>query len=91
MATVRPRARARRAATHPAGPLHLAEIGEGNVIPGGEKLPDGLKDLVTRSLRLHERIIVMDKMLNSKMQEKAANQNPVATQLDQLAKAFARG
>jgi regulator of CtrA degradation len=71
--------------------VNLAEIGKGNDIPGGDKLPDGLKELVTRSLRLHERIVVMDKMLNSKIQEKAANENPVMNQLDQLAKAFARG
>jgi regulator of CtrA degradation len=69
--------------------VNLAEIGEGSAIPGGEHLPESLKELVTRSLRLHERVVMMDNMITGKVREKAANENPVANQLDQLARAFA--
>jgi regulator of CtrA degradation len=69
--------------------VNLSEIGEGHAIPGAESLPDSLKALVVRSLRLHERIVTMDNMITGKVREKAANENPVANQLDQLAKAFA--
>jgi regulator of CtrA degradation len=70
--------------------VNLSEIGPGHSIPGGETLPDGLKELVSRSLRLHERIIVIDSMINVSVAEEPANENPVANQLDQLAKAFLR-
>jgi regulator of CtrA degradation len=69
--------------------VNLKEIGPGNDIPGGEAMPDGLKDLITRSLRLHERIMVMEAMITGRVEVEAANENPVANQLDQLAKAFA--
>jgi regulator of CtrA degradation len=69
--------------------VNLHEIGRGNDIPGAEKLPDGLLDLVSRSLRLHERVMAMDGKISAKP-EAAANENPVANQLDQLARAFAR-
>jgi regulator of CtrA degradation len=72
--------------------VHLNEIGAGNDIPGSDSLPDGLKELVSRSLRLHERITVMDGKISGKpAAAAAANENPVANQLDQLARAFARG
>jgi regulator of CtrA degradation len=69
--------------------VNLNEIGAGHDLPGAEALPDGLKELVLRSLRLHERIVVMDGMLKPDAAIEAANENPVASQLDQLAKAFA--
>ncbi len=68
--------------------LSLGDIGAGNEIPGAEKLPEGLIELVERSLRLHERILVIDKMISGKAQVAAANENPVALQMDQLARAF---
>ena len=68
--------------------VNLGEIGPGNDIAGAENLPDGLKELVARSLRLHERISVMDNMITGKSTPEAANENPVASQWDQLAKAF---
>jgi regulator of CtrA degradation len=70
--------------------VNLSEIGKGNDIPGGESLPEGLIDLVNRSLRLHERISVMDTLSHRKPDMEAANENPVANQLDQLASAFAQ-
>lgn len=68
--------------------VNLGEIGAGNDIPGAESLPDGLKELVTRSLRLHDRISAMDNMIVGRSAPEAANENPVADQWDQLAKAF---
>ncbi len=70
------------------GRVSLSDIGAGNDIPGAENLPEGLLDLVARSLRLHERIIVIDNMANKKVEIAAANENPVAMQMDQLTRAF---
>ncbi len=69
--------------------VNLNDIGAGHEIPGSDTMPEGLVELVTRSLRLHERIVVMDGTLHSKVEVAAANENPVALQMDQLAKAFA--
>jgi regulator of CtrA degradation len=71
--------------------VNLNDIGAGNDIPGAEQLPEGLVDLVGRSLRLHERIKVMDSMVETKIEMPAANENPVALQMDQLTKAFTLG
>ncbi len=68
--------------------VSLSDIGEGNKIPGSDNLPEGLVELVTRSLRLHERIVVIDQMIVGKAEVAAANENPVAMQMDQLARAF---
>jgi regulator of CtrA degradation len=69
--------------------VNLNEIGAGNNIPGADALPEGLIELISRSLRLHERVVVMDSMLHGKVEVAAANENPVALQMDQLTKAFA--
>jgi regulator of CtrA degradation len=69
--------------------VNLNEIGAGNNIPGADALPEGLIELISRSLRLHERVVVMDSMLHGKVEVAAANENPVAMQMDQLTKAFA--
>ncbi len=68
--------------------VSLSDIGEGHKIPGSENLPEGLVELVARSLRLHERIIVIDQMIISKTEVAAANENPVAMQMDLLTRAF---
>lgn len=69
--------------------VSLTDIGEGNKIPGSDNLPEGLVELVARSLRLHERIMVIDQMIIGKTEVVAANENPVAMQMDQLTRAFA--
>lgn len=69
--------------------VNLSEIGAGNVIPGSDRMPEGLTELVDRSLRLHERILLLDSMIPQTQVKEAANENPVANQLDQLARAFA--
>jgi regulator of CtrA degradation len=71
--------------------VNLNDIGAGHNIPGAEQLPEGLVDLVDRSLRLHERIKMMDVMGETKVELPAANENPVAQQMDQLMRAFTRG
>ena len=68
--------------------VNLVDIGPGNQVPGGEKLPDGLRSLVDRSLRLHERIVLIDNMMSAKGQDPVPADNPVASQLSQLARAF---
>jgi regulator of CtrA degradation len=70
--------------------VNLNDIGEGNKIPGAENLPEGLIELVARSLRLHERIVVINQMLEGKTEVTAANENPVAMQMDKLTQAFGR-
>ena len=68
--------------------ISLSDIGRGNAIPGGEAMPDGLKELVDRSLRLLERIKTLDMMISRQKPSETVNDNPVASQLDQLARAF---
>ncbi len=69
--------------------VNLAEIGAGNPVPGSEAMPDGLRELVSRSLRLHERIVVLDSMIVKAQVPAPANENPVANQINRLARAFA--
>ena len=69
--------------------VNLGEIGKGNDIPGAESLPEGLVELVDRSLRLHERIMVLDTMINGKKVETFTEESPVASQINQVARAFA--
>jgi regulator of CtrA degradation len=78
-------------ATRQKSRVSLSEIGEGAPVPGAELLPEGLRTLVNRSLRLHERIIKLDCMIANKATEEPANNNPVANQLNQLARAFGSG
>ncbi|MCA0433406.1 MAG: DUF1465 family protein [Proteobacteria bacterium] len=66
--------------------INLSEIGKGSDLPGAEHLPDGLRNLVERSLRLLDRIKTLDLMISR--QNAVADENPVMNQLDQLARAF---
>ncbi len=72
--------------------INLAEIGRGNDLKGGEQTPEGLKALVDRSLRLHERIKTLDSMLH---REPATNDDvpmsPINAQLTLLERAFRVG
>jgi regulator of CtrA degradation len=64
--------------------ISLGDIGAGHPLSGSEQLPEGLKSLVGRSLRLHERIQTLDAMLAAK----SAQASPVSHQLDRLAQVF---
>lgn len=63
--------------------------------PSWDELPHTLRDLIERSTRLQERVVHLDKMLYRKGEEEVAeeaaiNDNPVASQLNQLHAAFAK-
>ena len=69
--------------------ISLNDIGRGNEIPGAGQMPAGLKELVDRSLRLLDRIRTLDLMISRQQQpQQVVTENPVASQLDQLARAF---
>lgn len=68
--------------------ISLSDIGRGSDIPGADQLPEGLTELVERSLRLLDRIKTLDMMISRQKQAEPGNENPVASQLDQLARAF---
>ncbi len=70
--------------------INLSEIGPGYELRGSEQIPDGLKTLVRRSLRLHERILTLDAMLDDANAEQAARENHVASQITRLEAVFAR-
>ena len=70
--------------------INLSEIGRGHDLKGSEQMPDGLKSLVERSLRLLERIKTLDTMLTRRAantdEEKASS--PVGAQINMLERAF---
>jgi regulator of CtrA degradation len=66
--------------------INLSEIGSGQTLQGGETLPESLKTLIERSLRLHHRIQKLDYVLNDS--ERANADNPVSSQMNLLAAAF---
>ena len=71
----------------------LSDIGRGNALTGSEQMPEVLKDLVERSLRLHMRVQKLDAMLNVQSKNAEAADSPVNQQFDRLASALkvARG
>ncbi len=68
--------------------ISLNDIGRGNEIPGSETMPQGLTELADRSLRLLERIKTLDIMIARQKSAEVVSDNPVGSQLDQLARAF---
>jgi regulator of CtrA degradation len=66
--------------------INLSDIGSGQTLQGGETLPEPLKTLIERSLRLHNRIQKLDHVLNDS--ERANADNPVSSQMNLLAAAF---
>jgi regulator of CtrA degradation len=68
--------------------INLNEIGPGHRLSGEPQLPEGLKDLIERSLKLHQRVLKLDAMIHESLNEGAPAGNPVADQVDQLAEAF---
>jgi regulator of CtrA degradation len=73
--------------------INLSDIGRGNALIGSEQMPEALKDLVERSLRLHMRVQKLDAMLNVQSKNAVAADSPVNQQFDRLASALkvARG
>ncbi|MEE4239491.1 MAG: DUF1465 family protein [Anderseniella sp.] len=72
------------------GRISLDEIGQGQPLDGEEQLPEALQALVTRSLRLHERILTLDVMIAERDETLLTGEaaNEVNTHLDMLQKAF---
>jgi regulator of CtrA degradation len=70
--------------------INLNEIGRGYDLKGGEQMPDGLKSLVERSLRLLERIKTLDSMLNRKAvnNDEVNDTSSVSAQMNMLQRAF---
>jgi regulator of CtrA degradation len=67
--------------------INLSEIGAGHTLTGYDQIPLALKDLVDRSLRLHERILKLDEMVSARA-ETAPQPSPVSHQMDRLAAVF---
>ncbi|MGE0006221.1 MAG: DUF1465 family protein [Parvibaculaceae bacterium] len=68
--------------------INLAEIGAGHVLTGHDQLPQALRALVERSLRLHERIQKLDGILSAKARFAIPQPSPVSHQMDRLAAVF---
>jgi regulator of CtrA degradation len=72
------------------GRISLDEIGQGQPLDGEEQLPEALQALVTRSLRLHERMLTLDVMIAERDETLLTGEaaNEVSSHLDMLQKAF---
>ncbi len=68
--------------------INLNDIGAGHRISGDAQLPEGLQDLIERSLKLHQRVLKLDQMIHESLNGEGDAGNPVANQVDQLAQAF---
>jgi regulator of CtrA degradation len=58
--------------------------------PGWDEIPDPLKDLIDRSIRLQERIRLLDTAIYADEKPEIVASNPVADQLGRLSDAFSR-
>jgi regulator of CtrA degradation len=68
--------------------INLSDIGAGHSLQGGDVLPEHLKELIQRSLRLHQRIRRLDQVLNESQKKAGEPENPVSNQMNRLAAAF---
>jgi regulator of CtrA degradation len=68
--------------------INLTDVGAGHSLQGAEVLPEHLKELIQRSLRLHQRIQKLDQVLNDSQKETGEPDNPVNNQMNRLAAAF---
>ncbi len=68
--------------------INLDDVGPGAELVGAEQLPEGLKDLLERSLRLRERVIMFDRMIGERREWSGKASNPVAGHLDRLQQVF---
>lgn len=59
--------------------------------PGWQDLPEQLRDLIERSVRLQERIVHLDRMIHESSHGEVRAENPVAAQLNVLTAAFGAG
>jgi regulator of CtrA degradation len=68
--------------------INLSDVGAGHSLQGTEVLPEQLKELIQRSLRLHQRIQKLDQVLNESQPAEAEADNPVNSQMSRIAAAF---
>ena len=73
--------------------ISLTDIGRGNALMGQEQLPQGLNELIDRSLALHNRVQKLDAMINMQAKTLQPQASPMNEQLDRIASVFnvARG
>ena len=69
--------------------VKLQTVGRAEHTDGFEELPSRLKELIHESFRLHDRIMMLDRLIHEEpeMAGKSAG-NPLSSQLDQLRMAF---
>jgi regulator of CtrA degradation len=70
--------------------INLGEIGAGAPLNGSDQLPAALQLLVQRSLQLHFRILRLDRLIVDGRTPAVETANPVASQVDQLERVFAK-
>jgi regulator of CtrA degradation len=70
--------------------VRLGGLSGANEGAGWDELPQRLKDLISRSMRLEERIRRLDGAMERTVGDAPAN-NPVGQQIGRIAKAFGRG
>lgn len=68
--------------------INLSDVGAGHPLQGADILPEHLKELIERSLRLHQRIQKLDQILNEGRKAKAEPENGVTHQMNRIAAAF---
>ena len=68
--------------------INLEEIGPGTTLTSEDQLPDSLKDLVERSLTLHQRVMRLDQMINDRSELTGDSDNPVGDQVGMIAQIF---
>ncbi len=69
--------------------INLSDIGRGEILEGSESVPEGLAVLIDRSMRLLERVKLLDAMIaQASAGEPQPSTSPVSEQLDRLARAF---
>ena len=73
--------------------ISLNDIGAGQPLTGGSQIPEPLRALIERSLRLHGRVVKFDGMLAGRSKPEPAPESPMTQHLDRIARTFgsARG
>jgi regulator of CtrA degradation len=68
--------------------VELDDAGSDNRTPGGSQLPAGLRDLIVRSLQLHDRILRLDEMLRTAAGSGSDRAQALDEQFDRIRAAF---
>jgi len=68
--------------------INLSESSAGPEMSGIAQMPDALQDLIKRSVRVHTRIIQLDKMIRNTTLPDTQTVNPIGNQIARLAMAL---